>query len=245
MKFQKIMVQNRLSAAGTEDGLTIVLAGESQTDVPELITLHRSMPAEVMVDFDTIIFFGQLVSDSPRRLTIRRTLDGTAFPRHHPGSMVLIRAYDTAGTPVLIRAKVMHSSAAKCTVEEPELIQYKTKRKTIRYPIYPPANIYLLDDALRRSPQPCLLINISTSGACVVSKYSYALRQVLEIHIELAAGCGRFAHCCQVIRTAPRKEGRFEYGLSFPGLDQMGYDHLCLEIQAVQREMEKRFCPEL
>lgn len=199
------------------------------------------MPIEVLRDFDSMLLFGRLASDGPAELVIQRIPGEQDFPVCEPGSPVLVRGYDAQMDPILLRGRVARSFEAECAVDGLKVITYTTPRKSVRYPLAPPANVYVLEDAALDRPQLCQLMNISAGGACIVSEYRYEAEQSLRLQVALSKN-QRYAtaYHCQVVRVTPRKGGRFEYGLLFTQLDDRTQSCLTQDIRAIHYELEKK-----
>lgn len=185
--------------------------------IPEL---DWEMPVEVMRDFDTVLLFGKLSAASQTALTVRRSSDEICFPAIEEQSAVLVRCYDTRMDPVLLCARVTHSSGVECTVGELEMIPYKTHRESVRYPLCPPTVISVLDNAAPERFQPCQLLNISDGGACIVTAGCYAVGQTLRLQIKPVERGEADSLPCRVVRVTPRRGNCFEYGLLFERLSK-------------------------
>lgn len=182
---------------------------------PSLSEFNRKMPVEVMRDFDTVLLFGKLAAIDPSELTVECAADKNSFPILEKGSAVLVRCYNAQLSPILLLARVARSSGSECTVAKWELIPYQTHRKGVRYPMCPPAAAAIVDGPSPERSRPCQLLNISANGACIVTKDCYAVGQTLCLWFELP-DADLYPPCsCKVVRIAPRRGGRFEYGLSF------------------------------
>jgi len=190
---------------------------------PSISEINREMPIEVMTDFDAVLLFGKLTAVSPSKLTVSRISREVCFPILEWDSIVLVRCYDARMNPILLRARVMRSSGMECTLGEMEMIHYKTHRKDIRYPFCPPAPVSVLDD--KAHPQLCQLLNISISGACIVTKELYDVGQKISLLIKPTKTDKCVTYKCKVIRVTPRRGGCFEYGILFAHLSrkQRGY----------------------
>lgn len=210
-------------------------------DTSAIPQFDRSMPIEVMKDFDSMLLFGRLTSDSPAELVVGRIPGEKDFPVCEPGSPVLVRGYDARMDPILLRGRVARSLEAECAVSGLRVMTYKTPRKNARYPLAPPANVYVLEDAALDRPQLCQLMNISAGGACVVSEYRYEPEQLLRLQVALSKS-QRYAtaYHCQVVRVTPRQGSRFEYGLLFTQLDDRTRSCLTQDIRTIRDELEKR-----
>lgn len=210
-------------------------------DTSAIPQFDRGMPIEVMKDFDSMLLFGRLASDSPEELVVGRISGEKDFPVCEPGSPVLVRGYDAQMNPILLRGRVARSFEMECTVGGLKVITYKTPRKSPRYPLAPPANVYVLEDAALDQPQLCLLLNISAGGACIVSEYRYEPEQPLRLQVALSKN-QRYAtaYHCQVVRVTPRPGRQFEYGLLFTQLDDRTQSCLTQDIQTIHDDLEKK-----
>lgn len=202
--------------------------------------LNWEMPVEVMKDFDTVLLFGRLAAAGPDEITIRRISNELCFPLMEPERVLLIRCYDSRMFPVLLRARVAASTGMECKMSELELIPYHTQRKEVRYPMCPPAMISVMDGNIWEPVRPCQLLNLSASGACIVTERSYTVGQTLQLRIRLAKTDECMPYSCKVTRVTPRKSGRFACGLLFEKLNrgQICYlaealrdcSHICLNL---------------
>lgn len=187
---------------------------------PPIPEINGKMPVEVMRDFDTALLFGELTDAGLAALTVRRMSGEDRFPVVEPGSIVLVRCYDSGMNPVILRARVLRSSEDECTAGRLEMIPYKTRRKHIRYPLCPPAEISVLNDAAPEQPQSCQLVNISAAGACIVARCACAVGQTLSLWIKMEQTKDSAPYPCRVTRATPRRSGSFEYGLLFGSLNE-------------------------
>lgn len=217
---------------------------EDSLAMPPVSALDRKMPIEVMKDFDAVLLFGKLAAGGPGEMAIGRIPGEADFPVCQTGSGVLVRGYDDQASPILLLGRVVYSSPAQCVVGELKRIPYETPRKSIRYPLTPPSGTCILEQPDSELPQPCQLLNISASGACIVTDRSYQAGQPLRLQIRQDGGAGRvFVYHCRVVRAAPRGDGGFEYGLLFTQMDKISRGRLIRSIQAIRREMEQKLLP--
>lgn len=203
--------------------------------------LDQGMPIEVMKDFDAVLFFGRLAASDSNKLTIERIPGEQGFPVCRVGSAVLVRGYDAGMSPVLLLGRVVDSTGSQCMVGGLKPISYETPRKSVRYPLTPPAGICVVEDAALNLSQPCRLLNISTSGACIVTEQAYQVDRPLQLQVQLTGGPGNASvYPCRVVRAAPRGGGFFEYGLLFTRLDKAGRGRLLQDIKAIRRRTEQK-----
>lgn len=193
---------------------------------PLSLGIDWGMPVEVMRDFDTVLLFGKFSAASTEDLTVRCISRELHFPIIKERSPVLVRCYDNRMDPVLLRARVVYSSGFECTMDDLEKIAYKTRRKHVRCPLCPPASTFALEDMGLKQPQPCLLVNTSAGGACIVTRSRYTEGQTLCLRMCLSEAEECTPYLCKVLRVTPRRGGCFEYGLLFVHLSQNQRDYL-------------------
>lgn len=209
--------------------------------MPYTSKLDRSMPVEVMKDFDTILFFGKLTADTSEKLTVEHIPEERAFPTCRIGSTVLVRGYDAHMNPVLLLGKVASSSSVQCVMRDLKRVPFETQRKCVRYPMTPPASVCILDGAELSRPQPCQMLNISMGGACIVSEYTYQAEQSLCLQVELNKRLEHFGlYRCRMVRATPRGGSWYEYGLLFMEMDAGSRDSLERYIQSSQEVIKRK-----
>ncbi len=198
------------------------------------------MPIEIMQDYDTVLIYGKLGRINAMELVVDRIPGVMSFPVLEAGSTVRVRGYDDEVNPILMEAKVVRSSVVECVLGDWLIQSYENLRKSIRYPLSPPADIYAMEDTRLNSPETCQLINISTGGACITSKHAYAMGEALRLRVELIKNAGHTSYQCQVVRIIPRRDGSFEYGLLFAQLDKKKMGELLRDIESIQRDTQKK-----
>jgi len=215
---------------------------EEEEDEPELDMpdFNRGMPVEVLRDFETVLFAGRLGRVTLGELTIERIPGEISLVALEAGSPVLVRGYDGRMNPIILCARVIRSSVVECVIGDIEIDRYANQRKDTRYPLSVSANAYLMRDTLLDNPQPCQVLNISPSGAYIVSEYVYPVGQDLRLRVELVENSGFTSYCSQVVRVAPRQDGAFEYGLLFAQLDKRKLKDLMRDIEDIQKETERK-----
>lgn len=204
-------------------------------------TINPEMPVEVLSNYSDVLFSGKLATGDRERLTVAKIAGEPDFPTLEAGTAVLVRGYDANMEPLSLWAKVESSSAAECVTGGLEPVIYDNRRKSVRYSLTPPANIYAVDDVRLNEPQRCRLVNISTGGACVISVFAYELEQILRLRVKLVESGGRIStYQCKVVRAIQRPDGQFEYGLLFDPLQQHTLDDLMHDIKTAQEEAKRR-----
>ena len=143
--------------------------------------------------------------------------------------------------PFSASAVVVTSSRTECVLGDLDFDFCANGRRSVRYPLSPPAHIYAMEDRSLQKPQECKLLDISVSGACIVSSYDYAVGDLVRLRVELVKGGGYTSYHSEVVRmrTLPNGGGK-EYGLLFAQLDKRKMAELLRDIETIQNEAKKR-----
>lgn len=203
--------------------------------------INPELPVDILADYSDMLFSGKLEEYSREELVIGRIAGEMSFPVLDAGTRVLVRGYDTRMEPFSLRATVKKSTLTECEVHDLQLVVHSQRRKSVRYPLSPPADIYALTDTRLNDPQKCRLLNISTGGACIISVYSYDLGDTLKLRVKLIEKGGHTSsYPCQVVRVVLRPDGQYEYGLLFAQLKQEKMADLLRDIKTIQEEARRR-----
>lgn len=230
----------RPSEAKTEEP-SAEKAGAAQEDArPPLTAFNPEMPVDILADFNTLLLSGRLASFGQESLTVERVAGEMSLPVQQAGAAVFVRGYNAQMEPAILRGVIAKSSLIECVVDHLEPVPYDNQRKSVRYPLSPPASIYVMDDTWLDKPQQCQLLNISTGGACISSTFRYELGQTLRLEVELLKSSGGTTYHCQVVRMTKHENDLFEYGLLFAQLDRRTMNELKRDIAAIQEATKKR-----
>lgn len=201
---------------------------------------NPEMPVDVLATYSSILLSGRLEAFSPEALTIERIPGEISFPVQEAGAHVLVRGYDNQMEPFTLQGIITKSSLTECVVSHLEIVPHDNMRKSVRYPLSPPANIYAMEDTLLNKPQECKLLNISTGGACISSPFAYSMGDTLRLRVELIKNAGHTSYHCLVVRVTEKPGGIYEYGLLFEQLNKTKLNELLRDIETIQSETRKR-----
>ena len=230
----------RPSGAKTEEPSAEKAGAARDGARPPLAAFNPEMPVDILADFNTLLLSGRLASFGQESLAVERIADEMSLPVQQAGAPVFVRGYNARMEPAILRGVVARSSLIECVVDHLEPVPYDNQRKSVRYPLSPPASVYVMDDTRPGEPQQCQLLNISTSGACISSAFRYELDQTLCLNVELLKGSGGTACPCQVVRMTKHENGLFKYGLLFARLDRRTMNELKRDIAAIQEAAKNR-----
>lgn len=232
------LFKNLFSSSGPEPAEEAEEAPESES--LSFPALNLDMPVDVMENYDTVLLTGRVSRFDHTELVVERMAGEMSLPTQQVGGTVLIRGYNEQIEPLIMQGIVKRSSLVECVVSGLELIPYDNLRKSVRYPLSPPANIYAMEDTTLDQPQECRLLNISTGGACIESTFAYAMNQTLRLRVELIKNGGYTSYQCQVVRITPRPDGHYMYGLLFAQLSRSKMNELMRDINTIQAETKRR-----
>ena len=215
-------------------------AEENAVEVQIVPAFNAGVPIEIMSDYDTVLIRGKLDRINAAEMVVERIPGAMSFAILEVGSTVLVRGYNNAMSPIILEAKVVKSSVIECVLSDWLVNFYDNQRRSIRYPVDLPAEIYLPEDTRLNAPQKCRLVNISTGGASISSEYVYEMGQALRLRVELVENSGHSSYQCQVVRVISRKDDQFEYGLLFAQLDRKKMNELTRDIESIQQDTKKK-----
>ena len=207
---------------------------------PWFPVFNPEMPVDVLATYSTILLSGRLESASPEALVIERIPGEISFPVQETGAPVMVRGYDNQMEPFTLQGIITKSSLTECVVSHLELVPHDNMRKSVRYPLSPPATIYAMEDTLLNKPQECKLLNISTGGACISSSFAYNMGDTLRLRVELIKNAGITSYHCLVVRVTEKPGELYEYGLLFEQLNKSKLNDLLRDIETIQSETRKR-----
>ena len=209
--------------------------------------LNSDMPIEVLIQpdgdehFSEVFMKGVLGTMEGGVLVVERIPHEFTFPTMEKDTPVHIRGYDKDLNPVIYEGVVDNSTLTDCTFIGLKLFSVNNCRKMPRCPIEVEGTIYLLTDKHMNNPQPCIVKDISTGGACIESEWAYSPGDQLRLKVEVVKGSGCLSYPGTVVRAVPLGNGtRIEYGLLFAALDHRKIRYLQEDMETVKQNIKKQ-----
>lgn len=200
-----------------------------------------NMPIEVRSVGGKTLLIGKLASFGLGLTVIERIPGAFSLLVLEPGVNVVVCGYNEDMETILFSGVVRVSTVFQCQVENLRLIETACMRTTPRLPMFDKeAELFILDKNRLAEGLECRLVNISTTGACVISQYCYPPDSTLRLRVELAKNRGPISLQGKIERANMRDDGSFEYGLLFAQLDQRAYHELQLDMQAAKQEVQNK-----
>ena len=185
-------------------------------DFPEL---YNGIPLDVMLQEGKALLSGKLTSFSKDGLTIERMPGQLSFDTCEAGTEVNVRGFNNGTMPFELKATVQESTRIILRLSDLQVIPYDEHRSNFRLSLNIPMNLYYQRDEHFQNPEECVLVNISTGGACIMSEFLHAEGEVLRMKVQIE-DYAPISYLGQIIRVEEPEPGKFQYGFLFAQLDE-------------------------
>lgn len=165
------------------------------------------------------LLVGKITALTSDTLTLERLPGGLAFKICSLESLVCASGYDKKMVPIGLRATVQESTRTVLKLKNIQIETHSENRDAFRLPLSAPVSLYRQDDEHYRSPEECILVDISTGGACVQSEYIHSEDEVLRIRLKLD-DYSPLNFIGQIVRCTEYAPGQFRYGFLFAQLTE-------------------------
>lgn len=197
----------------TDDGEDV------RSEAPAMPEMFKGMALNVTLQSGGALMTGQLADRTEDSVTISRVTGQISLPVCQPGTAVVVRGYGSGTRPFDLKGIVRSSSRILCTVNNLELIPFNEQRSSFRLPLSIPVSLYLEDDKRLQNPEGCMLVNISTGGACVESEYAHGEGEIIRMRVKIE-DYSPMAFLGEIIRVEEVPQRNiFRYGILFAQLD--------------------------
>lgn len=193
----------------------------------------EGMSLDVFTDDGVELLTGQVSEYSETGLTLERLPGWLSFETCPAGSTVFVRGYNRRMQSFNLRATVTESSRILIKVAGMVVEHTPNMRKSFRLPINGTASIFREDDERFARPEQCVLIDISTGGACIESEYVHAEEEVVFLRFKLE-DYPTMTFKGQIIRGAEHKNERYRYGILFAQLTRDELTNLTRTLYNIQ-----------
>lgn len=193
--------------------------GQSQPQSAPTGELFEGMHLNVTTAEGTALLAGRVTAITPTTLTLERLPGGLAFKTCSIGATVLVSGYDKKMIPVSLRATVEESSRISFKLKNIQVETHPENRDSFRLPVNVPVSLYRQDDEHYKNPEECILVDISTGGACVQSEYIHVEDEVLRLRVRLD-DYAPLNFLGQIVRCTEYTQGQFRYGFLFAQLTE-------------------------
>ena len=147
--------------------------------------LYEGMRIEVTDPEGMPLVVGRITALGPSSLKLERLPGGLGFKVCSLESAVCASGYDKKMVPISLRAVVAESSRTVLKLKNVRVETHAENRDAFRLPLSVPVSLYRWEDEHCKTPEECLLVDISTGGCCFTSEYLHGEGEVLRLKIKL------------------------------------------------------------
>ena len=166
-------------------------------------------------------------------LTLERLPGGLSFKTRDMGTSVMIRGFDEQMNQFILKGTVQESTRLVCRVKDLKVRPISEHRQNFRLHVNGPAVLYYPTDETRSNPEECLLVDISSGGACIESEFLHAEDEVLRLWVKLRDYVP-MEFMGEIIRVVEYQPGKFRYGFLFAQLKESELTELTRTLYNVQ-----------
>lgn len=207
-------------------------AAQSAPPAP-LPEFFEGMSLDIFTDDGVELLTGQVAEYSETGLTLERLPGWLSFETCPVGSTVFVRGYNRRMQSFNLKATVTESSRVLMKVTNMAVEYIPNMRKSFRLPINGTASVFREDDERFSRPEQCVLVDISTGGACIESEYLHAEEEVVFLRFKLE-DYPTMTFKGQIIRGAEHKDDRYRYGILFAQLTRDELTNLTRTLYNIQ-----------
>lgn len=200
---------------------------------PDIFT---GMKVEVLTTTNSLLFVGKLSIQDGGVLEVRSENDG-ALPHVMYNEEIKLRCFKKNSQTITLQGNVCRSSIRFWHVENVKALQKNQEnRNFFRQTAQIPATLLPNGRYRELDVRACTVLDISASGARVLSTNQYSMDAMLRLEVTLIPEEPPFSIACQVRRITPQKAG-WEYGCQFVGLPEKEQNRLLQTIFILQRKV--------
>lgn len=183
----------------------------------ELPKMHTGMTLDVETADGSPIFTARLTESGSSTLTLERLLGGLSLKVLEMGTSVVVEGLDEQMMPFYLKGTVQESSRVVCRLKDVKIKPIPEHRRDFRLRMSVPVTMYYPKDTSFSHPEECILVDISTGGACIESEYLHGVDEVLRLKVKLE-DYAPMEFLGEVIRVTEFQPGKFRYGFLFAQL---------------------------
>lgn len=201
----------------------------------ELPDLHNGMSLTVETPEGQELLTGRITgyAEGDSGLTLERLPGGLSFKTREMGTSVLLRGFDQQMNQFILKGTVQESTRLVCRVKDLRVRPIPEHRQNFRLHVNGPAALYYPTDETKSNPEECVLVDISTGGACIESEFLHAEDEVLKLWVKLKE-YAPMEFTGEIIRVVEYQPGKFRYGFLFAQLKESELTELTRTLYNVQ-----------
>lgn len=209
---QKLFSKNKAESAGKD---TAGKGGAAE----ELPDLPVGLSLDVVTEDGKLLLTGQVATVEGTTLCLERLPGWLAFDTCNVGDKVMLRGFNRQMIAFNLSGVVQESSRIVFRVRNLKAQHVINQRLSFRLPVNTAAAMFRQDDERFTQPEDCILVDISTGGACVETDYIHSDEDVVWLRFKLE-DYPTMAFLGQIVRGNEYSSGRYRYGVLFAQLKQ-------------------------
>jgi len=166
-------------------------------------------------------------------LTVERQPGALSLALREPGASLVIRGVDEGMTQFFLKGTVQESTRLVCRLKDLKVRPISEHRQNFRLHVNGPAALYYPTDETRSNPEECVLVDISSGGACIESEFLHAEDEVLRLWVKLKDYVP-MEFMGEIIRVVEYQPGKFRYGFLFAQLKESELTDLTRTLYNIQ-----------
>lgn len=225
-------------------GIFSSLLGRTEDDEVESVVdevgsplseLYTGMTMEVETLEGSRILTGRVTefSTAEGTMTLTRLPGGLSFSVREVGTPVSIRGVNEKMAQFFLKGTVQESTRLVCRLKDVKVRPIPEHRHDFRLHLNVPVTMYYRADESFSHPEDCILVDISTGGACIESEYLHAEDEVLQLRVKLW-DYAPMEFLGEIIRVVEYEPGKFRYGFLFAQLKDSELTELTRTLYNIQ-----------
>ncbi len=212
------------------------MSGMMSDRIPDM---YLGMTLSIFYEDGKTLLTGILTDFSNVSMVIERKPGQLSFDICDAGTPVLVRGFSRGFTvPFELNATVESSSRIRYRLRNLKSVPFNEQRTNYRLSINSPVRLFYEDDTNYQNPEPCKLVNLSATGACIESEFIHGENEVLWLKMQIEDYMP-MTLLGQVVRVEEPSHGVFHYGFLFAQLDQQQSAALSRMIFNIQTDFRK------
>lgn len=180
----------------------------------ELPELTEGMSLDVVTEDGKLMLTGRVSAASGTSLTLERLPGWLSFETCDVGEKVSVRGFTRQMMAFNLTGTVQESTRMVFRLRDLKEQHVVNQRMSFRLPVNTEAAMFREDDEHLSRPEECILVDISTGGACVETDYIHSEEEVIQLRFKLE-DYPVMVFLGQIVRGAEYSAGRYRYGVLF------------------------------
>ena len=180
----------------------------------ELPELSEGMSLDVVTESGQLMLTGRVSAVSGTSLTLERLPGWLSFETCNVGDKVSVRGFTRQMISFNLTGTVQESTRMVFRLRDLKVQHVINQRMSFRLPVNTHAAMFREDDEHLTRPEECVLVDISTGGACVETEYIHSEEEVIQLRFKLE-DYPVMVFLGQIVRGAEYSAGRYRYGVLF------------------------------